>query len=76
MLECPCQAAATLCERCRDARFAQLRGVACRRGEVLAERLRRPPTDAEIRGCVADLSRDAALLELLFGQAERFARPR
>lgn len=53
----------------------QLRGVACRRGEVLVDRLRRVPTDAEVRGCVRDLAQDAALLELLYVEALRYARP-
>lgn len=77
-----------LCEPCRTSLYANLRGVAARRGAAWADYVRRhvhgsrawPPHEgraAELaRTKVADLARDPQLLELLAVELARWAAKR
>lgn len=85
---CPCPRDA-LCEPCRTSLFAQLRGVAARRGEAFADevareydprRYRWPQYTGRVaelaRERVGDLTRDPHLLELLAAELARWAERR
>jgi hypothetical protein len=87
---CVCGCASdALCPLCLDGRFSQLKGVAACRGERWADdvavrvtrRDQRWPTDSDkvlaiARMQVADLTRDPRLLEMLAGEALRWAARR
>lgn len=76
MIDCPDCRLPELCDRCRNDRYTQLRGVAALRGTVLRDELARrgqKPVLELVRERVADLARDGRLREMLAAEALRWA---